>query len=135
MKDIKTHKSFRPSRCNITIDGAAVTAGAGAEMWDVYSALDPLNQTVVGGGGKTVSLGGYLTGAGHSLLSARYGLAADQVLEMEVVTPTGEIVTANECQNKHLFWAMRGVSHSSYLFTPSRVRHAHHITPRRSQLF
>ncbi|KAK3310815.1 uncharacterized protein B0T15DRAFT_50990 [Chaetomium strumarium] len=114
MKDIRTHDSFRPSRCNITIEGPAVTVGAGAEMWDVYSALDRLNQTVVGGGGKTVSVGGYLTGAGHSLLSPRYGLAADQVLEMEVVTPTGEIVTANECQNEDLFWAMRGGGGSTF---------------------
>lgn len=80
------------------------------QMWDLYSALDAINQTVVGGGGKTVSLGGYLTGAGHGLLAPRYGLAADQVYEMEVVTPSGEIVTANECQNQDLFWAMRGVS-------------------------
>lgn len=28
---------------------------------------------------------------------------------MEVVTPEGEIVVANECQNQDLFWAMRGV--------------------------
>jgi FAD/FMN-containing dehydrogenase len=80
------------------------------QMWDLYNALDPLNRTIVGGGGKTVSVGGYLTGGGHSLLSSWYGLAADQVLEMEVVTPNGEIVIANECRNKDMFWAMRGVS-------------------------
>ncbi|KAK4240110.1 hypothetical protein C8A03DRAFT_13528 [Achaetomium macrosporum] len=114
MKWIETHDSFRPSRCKVTIDHTAVTVGAGAHMWDIYSALDALNQTIVGGGGKTVSVGGYLTGAGHSLLSARYGLAADQVLEMEVVTPTGEIVTANECQNTDLFWAMRGGGGSTF---------------------
>jgi FAD/FMN-containing dehydrogenase len=110
IKGLKTLDSFRPSRCKVTIDGTAVTAGAGMQMWDLYSALDAINQTVVGGGGKTVSLGGYLTGAGHGLLAPRYGLAADQVYEMEVVTPSGEIVIANECQNQDLFWAMRGVS-------------------------
>ncbi|KAK4124879.1 FAD-binding domain-containing protein [Parathielavia appendiculata] len=114
LRGIKTHDSFRPSRCGATIDGAAVTVGAGVQMWDLYTALDPLNQTVVGGGGKTVSVGGYVTGAGHSLLSARYGLAADRVLEMEVVTPMGDIVTANECQNQALFWAMRGGGGSTF---------------------
>jgi FAD/FMN-containing dehydrogenase len=89
------------------------------QMWELYNALDALNQTVVGGGGKTVSMGGYLTGAGHGLLAPRYGLAADRVLEMEVVTPKGDIVTANECQNQDLFWAMRGVSRvSPSLHTP-----------------
>lgn len=39
-------------------------------------------------------------------------MAADQVLEMEIVTPGGDILTINECQNEDLFWAMRGVSNS-----------------------
>jgi FAD/FMN-containing dehydrogenase len=68
------------------------------------------NLMVVSGGGGTVGLGGFLTGGGHSALSSTYGLAADQVLEMEMVTPSGEILTINECQNTDLFWAMRGVS-------------------------
>lgn len=110
LKGKKAHTSFRPKCCNVEIDGPSVTAGAGEQMFDIYTFLDAINQTAVGGGGKTVSVGGYMTGAGHSLLSARFGLAADQVLEMEVVTPKGEIVTANECKNKDLFWAMRGVS-------------------------
>jgi FAD/FMN-containing dehydrogenase len=109
LKDFKTRSSFRPSRCTVTIDSTAVTVGAGTQMWDLYNALNDLNQTVVGGGGKTVSVGGYVTGAGHGLLSSTHGLAADQVLEMELVTPKGDIVTANECQNEDLFWAMRGV--------------------------
>jgi len=116
MKGIQTHDSFRPDRCKVTIDSTAVTVGAGTQMWDLYSALDALNQTVVGGGGKTVSVGGYVTGAGHGLLSSTHGLAADQVLEMELVTPKGDIVTANECQNEDLFWAMRGVSASPPFF-------------------
>jgi FAD/FMN-containing dehydrogenase len=118
LRGIETHDSFRPSRCKATIDGSAVTVGGGMQMWDLYSALGPLNQTVVGGGAKTVSVGGYVTGGGHSLLSARFGLAADQVLEMEVVTPKGDVVVANECQNKDLFWAMRGVSRPILPLTP-----------------
>ncbi|KAL2017376.1 hypothetical protein VTK56DRAFT_2256 [Thermocarpiscus australiensis] len=114
LKGLKTHSSFRPKHCEVTIDGPAVTVGGGVQMIELYTALDAINQTVVGGGGKTVSVGGYLTGGGHGLLSARYGLAADQVLEMEVVTPTGDIVTANECQNKDLFWAMRGGGGSTF---------------------
>ncbi|KAJ4298635.1 hypothetical protein N0V88_003666 [Collariella sp. IMI 366227] len=114
MKGIKTHNSFRPNRCKVAIKKTAVTVGAGMQMKDIYSALDPLSQTIVGGSRKTVSVGGLLTGAGHSLLSPRYGLSADEVLEMELVTPQGEIVTANECQNTDLFWAMRGGGGSTF---------------------
>lgn len=79
-------------------------------MIDLYTAADQQGRTVVGGGGKTVSLGGFITGGGHSILSPHYGLAADNVLQMEVVTPNGKILTVNEDQNSDLFWALRGVS-------------------------
>jgi FAD/FMN-containing dehydrogenase len=71
------------------------------------------NLIVVGGGAGTVGVGGFLTGGGHSAFSSTYGMAADQVLEVEIVTPGGEILTTNECQNTDLFWAMRGVSISA----------------------
>jgi hypothetical protein len=103
-------------------------------MIDLYSYLDTLNQTIVGGGGQTVSVGGYLTGGGHSLLSARYGLGADQVLEMQVVTPKGDLVIANECQNQDLFWAMRGGGGSTFgVMTSVTIRT--HPTPQLTNLF
>ncbi|KAK4187262.1 hypothetical protein QBC35DRAFT_499164 [Podospora australis] len=113
--------SFRPKGCKkpVVVEGTSVTVGGGSQMMDLYTALDALNQTIVGGGGKTVSVGGYLTGGGHSLLSARHGLGADQVLEMEVVTPSGEIVVANECQNQDIFFAMRGGGGSTFAILTS----------------
>jgi FAD/FMN-containing dehydrogenase len=114
MKEITIHEtSFIPQHCNVVIDGVAVTAGGGTQMLEVYRETAAINHTVVGGGGRTVALGGFLTGAGHSILSPHYGLATDQILEMEVVTPKGEILTLNECQNTDLLWAMRGVSNHS----------------------
>ncbi|KAM0598526.1 hypothetical protein ACHAPN_002189 [Verticillium nonalfalfae] len=83
-------------------------AGGGVQVYDAYLAAAKYNHTIVGGGGKSVGLGGYITGGGHSILSAKHGLAADQVLQAEIVTPKGDIVTANECQNQDLFWAIRG---------------------------
>lgn len=35
-------------------------------------------------------------------------MGADNVMEATVVTPNGDLVTADECQNKDLFWAIRG---------------------------
>ena len=54
--------------------------------------------------------------ADRLVLAARYGLGADNVLEMDMVTPGGELLTINEDQNRDLFWAMRGVSVSLRLF-------------------
>ena len=100
--------SFVPKDCQ-AYDGPAVTAKGGTHMGELVNATALVDRTVVTGGSPTVSIGGYLTGGGHGVLSPRYGLAADQVLEMEVVTPAGAIATANACQNQDLFWAMRGV--------------------------
>ncbi|KAK3349476.1 FAD binding domain-containing protein [Lasiosphaeria hispida] len=115
MKGIKEHKkSFQLRSCNVTIEGHAITAAAGTQMQETYRATALLNRTVVGGNGRTVALGGFITGGGHSILAPHYGMAADQVLEMELVTPMGEVLTANECQNTDLFWAFRGGGGSTF---------------------
>lgn len=41
-------------------------------------------------------------------MSPTVGLGADQVLSVEIVTPDGRFVTADETQNTNLFWAVRG---------------------------
>lgn len=64
---------------------------------------------ILSGGSTSVSYGGYITGGGHSALTSTYGMAADSVLEMEIVSPSGEYLVLNECQNQDLFWATRGV--------------------------
>lgn len=80
------------------------------QMIEIDEAASLRNLTIVGGNAGTVGVGGYMTGGGHSAISSTFGMGADQVLEIEMVTPGGDIVTANECQNQDLFWAMRGVS-------------------------
>ena len=93
-------------------------------MYDIYSATGKHNHTIVGGGGKSVGVSGYISGGGHSILAPRFGLAADQVLEMQVVTPGGEILTVNEDRNADLFWALRGVGHkkSSFIYEANVAR-------------
>ncbi len=116
MKGSTLHEtSFAPAGCrNVTIPGAALTALAGTQMLEAYEVTGRINHTVVGGNGRTVALGGFITAAGHSILAPFHGLATDQVLEMEVVTPAGAILTLNECQNTDLFWAMRGGGGSTF---------------------
>ena len=109
IKGMTFHDVFKPKGCKEAINTGAVTVAAGVPMLEIDEQAHLRNLTIVGGGAGTVGIGGYLTGGGHSALSSTYGLATDQVLEMEIVTPGGEILTVNECQNIDLFWAMRGV--------------------------
>lgn len=112
--DYVYHDSFQPKGCDFKINTTAVTTGAGSYVSDIYEQLNLYNQTAIDGMGSEVTMGGYITGGGHSPLSHIYGLGADQVYEVEMVTPKGEIITANECQNTDLFWAVRGVSIKSH---------------------
>lgn len=122
MNEIAFHKDeYKLKDSKTVIDGDAVTCGGGTDMYSLYQETDKYGATVVGGMAKSVSVGGYITGGGHSQLGPNYGLAADQVLEIEVVTPDGKILTVNEDNHHDLFWALRGVSRSPSI--PSKIRH------------
>ena len=109
IRNLTYHSSFVPQSCAKVSPHSAVTVGAGHQWGEMYDFVSKWNRTLVGGADPNVGLGGWLTGGGHSPISAKYGLGVDNTLEMVVVTPTGEVVVANECQNVDLFWAMRGV--------------------------
>jgi FAD/FMN-containing dehydrogenase len=82
--------------------------GSGSQWRDIYRSANVKGVSLVGGKFESVSVGGFLANGGHGLLSAKYGLGADMVLEIELVNAEGEYITANECQNQEYFWAMRG---------------------------
>ena len=116
IRGIEFFDKFKPKGCHRCASVPAVRLGAGEDWGDIYAAAHDYNLTLVGGTGDTIGLGGYLTGGGHSPLSAKFGLAVDQVLEMEVVTASGEHLITNEVLNEDLFWATRGVRLYSSLF-------------------
>ena len=102
--------TFTPRGCKVSIPGPAVTIGSGFTWGEVYEAASARRMSVVGGYTSTVGIGGFLSNGGHGKMSAKYGYGADMVLEINLVTAAGEVITANECQNTEYFWAMRGVS-------------------------
>ncbi|OQE29394.1 hypothetical protein PENSTE_c002G02164 [Penicillium steckii] len=95
--------------------GPAVKMGAGVQAKEIYAKANELGFTAVGGEGKTVGVaGGYVLGGGHSPMSSIYGLAADQVLSLEVVLANGRFVTVTEESDPELFWAIRGGGGGTY---------------------
>lgn len=82
--------------------------GAG-ETWEgTYTFAHKHNLAVVGGTCGTVGVAGWLHGGGHSPLTTKYGMGADNLRQVEIVTPDGAVKIANECQNPDLFFAVRG---------------------------
>jgi FAD/FMN-containing dehydrogenase len=110
MREVTVHDSFMPAGSAAGEAGVpAITVGAGARWLEAYQALLPYGRYVQGGGCVTVgAAGGFTQGGGFGSLSRRYGTAAGNMLEAEVATASGEIVTANAAQHPDLFWALRG---------------------------
>ncbi|KAH6679924.1 hypothetical protein F5X68DRAFT_244846 [Plectosphaerella plurivora] len=105
LKEIKLIEDYK-SHC---YEGPAMRLGAGVEVRELYEAADAAGYTAVGGECRTVGVtGGYIGGGGHSPLSTIAGLGSDQVLSVDIVTPDGRFITADEEQNSDLFWAVRG---------------------------
>ncbi|KAK0457754.1 FAD-binding domain-containing protein [Desarmillaria tabescens] len=111
---ISTHKfqnitfteNFTVSERN---EGSAVTVGSGVPLNTLYRAAKEQGKIIVGGTAATiVAAGGYVQGGGHSALSPLLGLAADNVLEFEIVTANSAYLKVNEKENADLFWALRG---------------------------
>lgn len=113
--------------------GRAMKMGAGVQGIEAYRAAHDQNLEVVGGECPTVGIaGGYTQGGGHSALASRYGLAADQVLEWEVVVAnTGKLVVARrDNEYADLFWALSGGGGGTYgvVWSLTAKAHAGHAT-------
>ena len=110
--------------------GKAIKMGAGIQGFEAYSAADAAGLQVLGGECSTVGIaGGYTQGGGHSALTSKHGLAADQTLEWELVTGTGEHLLANRHNNTDLYWALSGGGGGTYGVVLSMTSKAHEDTP------
>jgi FAD/FMN-containing dehydrogenase len=108
MREITVHDAFRPAGAD-SPGVPAISVGAGTRWLEAYQAVAGHGRYVQGGGCVSVgAAGGFPQGGGFGSLSRRYGTAAGNMLEAEVVTASGEIVVANEAQHADLFWALRG---------------------------
>jgi FAD/FMN-containing dehydrogenase len=89
-------------------DGSTVTVGAGATLAQVYDAVGKAGRAIAGGSCATVGVTGLTLGGGVGVLVRSFGLACDQLTELEVVTADGIVHTANTDSDPDLFWASRG---------------------------
>lgn len=79
------------SGCPGSTQHTAAKLTGGIQFHQVYAAAAAIGKIIVGGSSGTVGpVGGYIPAGGHSAFGKNYGMAVDQVLEFEVVTPAGE---------------------------------------------
>ncbi|KAE8149173.1 hypothetical protein BDV25DRAFT_168017 [Aspergillus avenaceus] len=111
--------------------GNAIKVGAGVQGSEAYAAADQAGLEVVGGECPSVGLaGGYTQGGGHSALSSRHGLGADQTLAWEVIDGEGNFITATrDNEYSDLYWALSGGGGGTYGVVWSMTAKAHTGTP------
>lgn len=62
----------------------------------------------------TVGIGGYALGGGYGYYTRFFGLASDNLLELEMVDAKGKLLLINNSTNEDLFWALRGGGGGSF---------------------
>ncbi|MBV9002035.1 MAG: FAD-binding protein [Solirubrobacterales bacterium] len=94
----------------VSIDPANRTARvqAGALWLEVVEAAAQHGLAALAGSAPDVGVVGYTLGGGISFLARRYGLAANHVRAIELVTADGRLVRADRENEPDLFWALRG---------------------------
>ncbi|KAJ5252910.1 hypothetical protein N7489_003320 [Penicillium chrysogenum] len=113
-----------------TYQGPAFKIAAGVVGYQILEAASAKGLVVVTGECPTVGLaGGYTQGGGHSALSTKFGLGADNTLEFEVVTAAGKLVKASRSENPDLFWALSGGGGGNYGVVLSMVVKAYKDAP------
>jgi FAD/FMN-containing dehydrogenase len=109
LRHVSILEAFSPQGEAPTRPGVpAVDIGAGARWLEAYQALQPSGRFVQGGGCTSVGVTGFTLGGGFGSFSRRYGTAAGNLLEAEIVTASGEVLVTNAVSHPDLFWALRG---------------------------
>jgi FAD/FMN-containing dehydrogenase len=84
-----------------TVQGGAVWADVDRET-QTHGLVAP------GGVVSDTGVAGLTLGGGYGWVRRKYGLTVDQLVEAQLVTADGQILTANETEHPDLFWAIRG---------------------------
>ncbi len=115
-------KTERMRRVVIDPDARTARVEAGVLWREVVEAAAEHGLAALAGSGPDVGVVGYTLGGGVSSLARRYGLAANNVEAVEVVTAAGRQVRADRDTEPELFWALRGGGGNFAIVTALEMR-------------
>jgi FAD/FMN-containing dehydrogenase len=97
------------NRVSVELETETAWVEGGATLGETYYAIaDSSNAHGFSAGScPTVGVGGHIGGGGYGLLSRKYGLAADNVVDALLVDANGRLLD-REGMGEDVFWAIRG---------------------------
>ncbi|CAG8721817.1 3320_t:CDS:2 [Gigaspora margarita] len=115
----------------ITINSETETAkiGAGNRLGNVYNQLNQAGFLIPAGLCPSVGIGGHALGGGFGYYSRKYGLACDNIISMEMVNATGDILHVDSNTISDLYFALRGAGGGSYGIVTYFVFRIHRTPP------
>jgi hypothetical protein len=93
---------------SIDADAKRVRVGAGVKWERVSPQLSELGLAALHGSSPDVGIAGYSLGGGMGWLARKYGLQANSVTAIELVTADGRVARVDAENEPELFWALRG---------------------------
>jgi len=117
MLDLSPMKGIR-----IDPTGRTAEAQAGLTLAEFDHETQAFGLATTMGVVSMTGIAGLTLGGGLGWLNGRYGLACDNLLSADVVTATGELLTASADQHADLFWGLRGGGGNFGVVTSFRYR-------------
>jgi FAD/FMN-containing dehydrogenase len=94
---------------NIVVESdGTTTIGAGARLFDIYSAMAAQGRCLPAGSCPSVGVSGHTMGGGIGVLARLHGLLCDHLIGAEIVLSDGTRKMVSAEKEPDLFWALRG---------------------------
>lgn len=98
----------RLNAVRVNKSAGTATVGAGAQLIDIYAGLAAQGATTPAGSCPSVGVSGVTLGGGFGLAGRFFGLTADQVLGVQIVTADGRLRNVDRSSDPDLLWALKG---------------------------
>jgi FAD/FMN-containing dehydrogenase len=112
----------------VRLDAGRAVVGAGARLGPIYATLGAHGLAIPAGTCPSVGIGGHALGGGFGLASRAWGLAADNLLSVEIVTADGRVRAAAADHEPDLFWACRGGGGGNFGIATRFVFRTHRVS-------